>query len=412
MAVKLNSTGGGSVTLDSPSTASNYTVTLPSAAGTLATTTGTGSVFTNPTINGFTGDTSAITIGTTQFVKDASGNVGIGTASPAALLHLSSGSGTKAIWGTTRNFAVNRNWQVSVDEYSEGQFAITPSTTLGGTTFTTPTMILNASGNLGLGVTPSGWSGSGNIDGQNGFCWSSYDASIGNGYYYNGGYKYKSTGAAVTKYAPYNGSHTWYTAASGTAGNAISFTQAMTLDANGDLLVGMTTPTPFSGTFTGNIACKSAVYFGGGTNSYYYSIQANTSDFYIGNSTLTRYAALIGITTFTGWTFGSDKRIKKDIKPIDYGLKEILNLKPSRFTFISDKESTVGFIAQEVKDVVPEAISGSGLEFDKTDTPQERAAKTLGINKELLIPVLVKAIQELSAQNNALEARLAQLEAK
>lgn len=65
MAVKLNSTGGGSVTLDSPSTASNYTVTLPSAAGTLATTTGTGSVFTNPTINGFTGDTSAITIGTT-----------------------------------------------------------------------------------------------------------------------------------------------------------------------------------------------------------------------------------------------------------------------------------------------------------------------------------------------------------
>lgn len=83
MAVKLNSTGGGSVTLDSPSTASNYTVTLPSAAGTLATTTGTGSVFTNPTINGFTGDTTAVTIGTTQFVKDASGNIGIGTASPS-----------------------------------------------------------------------------------------------------------------------------------------------------------------------------------------------------------------------------------------------------------------------------------------------------------------------------------------
>ena len=92
MAVKLNSTGGGSVTLDSPSTASNYTVTLPSAAGTLATTTGTGSVFTNPTINGFTGDTSAITIGTTQFVKDASGNVGIGTASPLQALDIGNGN--------------------------------------------------------------------------------------------------------------------------------------------------------------------------------------------------------------------------------------------------------------------------------------------------------------------------------
>jgi len=92
MSVKLNSTGGGSVTLDSPSTASNYTVTLPSAAGTLATTTGTGSVFTNPTINGFTGDTSAITVGTTQFVKDTSGNIGIGTASPSAKLSIGSGT--------------------------------------------------------------------------------------------------------------------------------------------------------------------------------------------------------------------------------------------------------------------------------------------------------------------------------
>lgn len=83
------------------------------------------------------------------------GNVGIGTSSPAALLHLSSGNGTKAIWGTTRSFTVNRNWQVAVDEYAEGKFTITPSTTLGGTTFTTPAICIDSSGNLLVGRTSS-----------------------------------------------------------------------------------------------------------------------------------------------------------------------------------------------------------------------------------------------------------------
>ena len=80
MAVKLNSTGGGSVTLDSPSTASNYTVTLPSAAGTLATTTGTlasptitgtvagGATYTSPTLTG-----ASITAANSNTVEATSG---------------------------------------------------------------------------------------------------------------------------------------------------------------------------------------------------------------------------------------------------------------------------------------------------------------------------------------------------
>jgi len=80
MAVKLNSTGGGSVTLDSPSTASNYTVTLPSAAGTLATTTGSlasptitgtvagGATYTSPTLTG-----ASITAANSNTVEATSG---------------------------------------------------------------------------------------------------------------------------------------------------------------------------------------------------------------------------------------------------------------------------------------------------------------------------------------------------
>jgi hypothetical protein len=65
---------------------------------------------------------------------------------------------------------------------------------------------------------------------------------IQNGFLNSGGsYVYKASLAACRQDL-YNGGFRWYTAPSGTAGNAITFTQAMTLDASGNLMVGTTTP--------------------------------------------------------------------------------------------------------------------------------------------------------------------------
>jgi hypothetical protein len=64
--------------------------------------------------------------------------------------------------------------------------------------------------------------------------------------YFDGSNRYIST-AAASRYEQNAGSHRWFAAASGTAGNAITFTQAMTLDASGNLGVGTTTPTNFAG---------------------------------------------------------------------------------------------------------------------------------------------------------------------
>ena len=69
MPVKLNSTGGGSVTLTTPSTASDFTLTAPAQTATL-----------------ITNSSGVLDIGSGQIYKDASGNVGIGTSSPDALL--------------------------------------------------------------------------------------------------------------------------------------------------------------------------------------------------------------------------------------------------------------------------------------------------------------------------------------
>jgi hypothetical protein len=101
-----------------------------------------------------------------------------------------------------------------------------------------------SSGNLGLGVTPNTWTLGkaiqiGALNGLNLFGGSGV-AQIGNNVYYNGGYFYGATGTA-TLYTFDNGGHNWAIAPSGTAGNAISFTQAMTLFSTGNLAVGTTT---------------------------------------------------------------------------------------------------------------------------------------------------------------------------
>lgn len=97
--------------------------------------------------------------------------------------------------------------------------------------------------NVGIGVTPSSWSGFTGLDVNTYGGLFAYTNTVGiaANAYFNAGWKYKQT-AASSYYETAGGAHTWYRAASGTAGNAISFTQAMTLNANGDIGVGTTTP--------------------------------------------------------------------------------------------------------------------------------------------------------------------------
>jgi hypothetical protein len=106
-------------------------------------------------------------------------------------------------------------------------------------------MRLDASGNLGLGVTPSAWNTAGGaalqVKNASLISYANADLELSFNSYYDGGaaYKYIANGFA-TRYDQSVGTHIWYKAPSGTAGNAITFTQAMTLDASGNLLVGKT----------------------------------------------------------------------------------------------------------------------------------------------------------------------------
>lgn len=106
----------------------------------------------------------------------------------------------------------------------------------------------------------------------------------------------------------------------------------------------------------------------------------------------------------------SDFRLKKNIVSSPYGLNEILLLKPSKFNWkdgFSESEQDkdmLGFIAQDVKEVIPEAVESFGNDVVvKNDEYDYSVENPLRVNEKFIIPVLVKAIQELSAKVAALE---------
>ena len=145
----------------------------------------------------------------------------------------------------------------------------------GSTTYAT----IDSSGNLGLGVTPSAWGSGKSIEvGYNGnavWSYSQTDSYLTHNATFTDAWRYTATAAAST-YRQSSGAHYWNIAPSGTAGNAISFTQAMTLDASGNLGVGATSPTArihsnASIKADQNVFCGDsyAFVFGSGTTSYW-----------------------------------------------------------------------------------------------------------------------------------------------
>ena len=103
----------------------------------------------------------------------------------------------------------------------------------------------------------------------------------------------------------------------------------------------------------------------------------------------------------------SDRRLKKDIETLPYGLKEILQLQPKTYNWKDRTQAhkSLGLIAQEVQPLIKEIV-----------VEQDNEQKTLGVNYTELIPVLINAIQEqqelieaLKTKNNNQDNVLAQV---
>jgi hypothetical protein len=324
----------------------------------------------------------------------SAGDVGIGTSSPSAKLHVAA-SGSQLRIGSTNTAYY---WDISREGIIAGNLEFANA---GGGSATTR-MVLDASGNLGLGVTPSAWGSGwkasqiGDFGGAVSYAGGALNFSLNT---YNNGtnYIYTATSTA-TLYQQVSGQHRWYNAASGTAGTAISFTQALTLDASGNLLIGRTT-VPVQNTAgaaiqnTGLIITESSQTQGG------LWVNRITSD---GNVLyFTRQNSAVGSISVTGsataYNTSSDYRLKEITGPITTSGAYIDSLNPVEGTWKADGSTFVGLIAHEVQEASRTQVATGvkdGAEMQAMDYS----------NSEL--------IANLIAEVKLLRQRVATLEAK
>jgi hypothetical protein len=274
-------------------------------------------------------------------------------------------------------------------------------------------MTLNSTG-LGVGVTPSAWAtnrkalqigglasaalalnGTSNVSEL--FFNSFINTSAANVYAVNGRAGLIAFGSGGLTFNIDSGTQV--------AGAACNFTQAMTLAANGQLLLGATSTSgavdigmvlnkPSASGFVGNVyqfnsVDKAYTYIASGASAYRIDTVAGYTVNVV-SSTNGVYLANGG----TSWLALSDERFKDIIEPISNAVAKVGSLRSVIGKFKSEAEGTRRsfLIAQDVQAVLPEAV-------DATKPDQ------LGVSYSDVIPLLVAAIKELTARVQTLEAR-------
>lgn len=149
--------------------------------------------------------------------------------------------------------------------------------------------------------------------------------------------------------------------------------------------------------------------FTGVTTSQAWNFNSNTS-WYLTGTTI--FGAIGGASyysfTNTGtanatlWNSTSDARIKENIVPVTNGVATVNALNPVRFSFKQDhlqEPNQYGLIAQELQQVIPDIVINTELDVGDVEN-------VLGVSYSSLIPILIKAVQELSAEVEALKAKV------
>ncbi len=194
---------------------------------------------------------------------------------------------------------------------------------------------------------------------------------------------------------------------------ATNDTERMRITSGGDVCVGATS-TPYNGTNRGNIflnGTSQALYgFGIGGAGRGYMYHAGTQLYFENSASggnLYMIAGSAGVVLNNGatsWTSNSDERLKDITGNIENAVDNLLTLRTIKHTWKSDvtKKECLALIAQDVEKVFPQIVDKYSLPI-KPDDENSDETEYLGVRYTELIPVLVKAIQELSAKVLALE---------
>ena len=174
-----------------------------------------------------------------------SGIVGIGITTPMNVLHLTGALPTPSL--RLGSISLGFHWDIGRENQTTGDFVFNNAN--GGAT--SERLRITTTGNLGLGVTPSAWNSTQRVleigGPENGYI--AFNATnlqsyiYWNAYYDSDNIYKKSSQNAAAFGVNASGNYVWFNAPSGTAGNAITFTQTMTLNSSGNLSIGNTNNT-------------------------------------------------------------------------------------------------------------------------------------------------------------------------
>ena len=186
---------------------------------------------------------SSNSTGTTSYdflINPYGGNVGIGTSSPSTQLEVK--GSTYSLIRVNGSNANNAGIDFGdTDDVDIGRIRYDNSSdAMQFWTNAAERMRIDSSGNVGIGVVPDN-ANLPTVVSEYGIYSGNSQANITANTYYNSGWKYEDTNTA-TRYNQTNGVHYWYTAASGTADAAISWSEAMRIDSSGNVGIGTSSP--------------------------------------------------------------------------------------------------------------------------------------------------------------------------
>lgn len=118
----------------------------------------------------------------------------------------------------------------------------------------------------------------------------------------------------------------------------------------------------------------------------------------------TQIGTITNTSTATAYNTSSDYRLKENVQPMTGALAKVAALKPCTYTWKVDGSNGQGFIAHELAEVVPDAVTG-----EKDAVNEDGSIKPQGIDTSFLVATLTAAIQEQQAMIDEMKAEIAAL---
>jgi hypothetical protein len=367
------------------------------------------------------------TSGSERMRIDSSGNVGIGTSSPSNTLHvvgsqLLTSSSAETKFNITNTGTGGLNWWIGSTNNSSGAVG-------GGRlafydqTSNAARMVIDNAGNVGIGtsspVNKLDVTGAAGTNGDARSLISVVDSTA----------FALGVGGGITFRAKYNTAGSYFDAGNikgikenatdGNSASALAFstqanggspTERMRISSAGDLSVGTANSAPGNG--SGNNVAGFAANSNGTTwasRSGFEALSVNRVDTTGGvlraASAGTQVGGISVTSSATAFNTSSDYRLKQDIAPMTGALIKVAALKPVTYKWKRDGSDGEGFIAHELAEVCPQAVTGDKDAVDADGNPVHQ-----GIDTSFLVATLTAAIQEQQALITSLTARIVALE--